>query len=204
MKTTLSMLLLLAVTSAYGQFTKGDKFLSAYVAVNGTNANSENDDKYRNKTFQISPAVGVFLNERYAFGGGLGYAINDVENIFLSGDKQLIKSRSFSIHTFVKRYFLISEKFYFSMEGRVGYQRGNETREYQNIEQKYKWHAVSANISPSLIFFPSPTWGIEASIGSLNFSRQVNLSSEQNSTTVNFNHGTFSLGFAYYFRKSIE
>jgi hypothetical protein len=133
-----------------------------------------------------------------------GYAMNNTENIYNSSDKQIYKTHSFSIHTFVKRYFPISEKFYFSTEGSVGYSRGNETREYQNEEQKYKWHGVGADIYPSLIFFPSSTWGIEASIGSLTFDRTVNLSDDSKSTSVNFNHGTFSLGFAYYFRKPAE
>jgi hypothetical protein len=137
-------------------------------------------------------------------GGGLGYGMSNDEYIYNSGDKEIYKTRRFSINTFVKRYFLIAEKFYFSMEGTIGYSRGNETRENQNLERTSKWHAVGANINPSLIFFPSSTWGIEASIGSLTFDRTINLSDDSKSTSVNFNHGTFSLGFAYYFIKSTE
>jgi hypothetical protein len=43
MKATLSILFLFALTTAYSQFTKGDKFLSGSITTNGFNRIDEND-----------------------------------------------------------------------------------------------------------------------------------------------------------------
>jgi hypothetical protein len=59
MKAPLSILFLFALTAAYGQFTKGDKFLSGSVTINGFNGTNGSGAKYRIKNFQISPAVGI-------------------------------------------------------------------------------------------------------------------------------------------------
>jgi hypothetical protein len=146
--------------------------------------------------------VGFFLNERYAVGGGLSYSstLNEYE---FGGGHQIRKTRGFGVHLFVKRYFLISEKFFFSMDGSVGYDRGRTTMETGSTESTSKSYNISMSATPSLIFFPSPNWAIEGSIGGLSLTHSRGVSDESKSTFFGLNYGSISLGFAYFFRKSI-
>lgn len=202
MKLILTIVFLLSCCCANAQFVKGDKFIAGGFSVSVQNSSEDNfyDGKYR--SFQVYPEVGFFLNERYAVGGGFSFLTTTNKSDVSQGTYQDHKVLGLGVDLFVKRYFPITEKFFFSMDGSVSYDRRRATTDYGGSESKEKSYIVGLNVSPSLIFFPSPNWAIEGSIGGFNLSHSRGLSDDSKSTSFGLDYGSFSLGFAYFFRKA--
>lgn len=161
------------------------------------------DDNTKHRSFLLYPEIGFFLNQYYAVGGGLNFASSGSRFEF-QGGYQETKGRSFGVYMFVKRYFPISEKFFFAMDGSLAYDRGKTTSSSNGFEGTDKSYSVGLQASPSLIFFPSPKWAIEGSIGGLSLSHSRGISNESKSTSFGINCGSISFGFAYFFRKPTE
>jgi hypothetical protein len=106
---------------------------------------------------------------------------------------------------FAKRFFPLSETFFFSATGSVDYDRFRSTSTASGgYESTTKSYRIGLNVSPSLIFFPSRNWAIEGTIGGLSLSHSRGISDESKSTSFGLNYGSISLGFAYYFRSATE
>ena len=185
------------------QFVKGDKFISGGYTISVHNSTTSNDDDYKFRSFQIYPEMGFFLNERHAIGGGLSYSSTTNKYEYL-GDFQKNHGRGIGVQTFVKSYFPITEKFFFSVDWTIGYEREKSKLETSTSENTSKSYNLSTFLSPSLVFFPSQNWAIEGGIGGLSWSHSRGLSDDSKSTSFGLNYGSFSLGFAYFFRSSAE
>jgi hypothetical protein len=204
MKFIPALILLLTCHLASAQFVKGDKFIAGGYSVSVQNSSTGNGDENKQRSFQVYPEVGYFLNERNAVGGGLNCYSGTSKYDYGQGDFQNYKIRRFGVYLFVKRYFSITEKFFFSIDGSVGYDRGRTTTETGSNESTSKSYNIGVTATPSLMFFPSPNWAIEGSIGSLGLTHSRGVSDKSKSTTFDLNYGSISFGFAYFFRKSTE
>lgn len=204
MKLILVITFMITCQVAAAQFVKGDRFIAGGFLVSAHKSSTGNGEENRFLSFFVSPEVGFFLNERYAIGGGLSYSTSTRKYELAQGSYQKVKNWGLGAYFFVKRYFPISEKFFFSLDGSVGYDRGRSTTGIPYAESTNKSYSMRLDATPSLIFFPSHNWAIEGSIGSLSLVHSRGVSDESKSTTFGLNYGGISLGFAYFFRQSAE
>lgn len=188
----------------HAQFAHGDKFFGGSFSVGLQKGSGSQNFQTTYNSFSLQPSIGYFLNDKYAVGGGLGYSTTYQKTTYDLSSLQRASGHSINIHAFLKRYFIISDKFFFAMTGGISYGRGIETQGSGTGESKTKNYSVGMNAYPSLIFFPSTNWAIEGSIGGLYLAHTRNLSADSKYTSFNFDYGTFSLGFAYYLRKPAE
>lgn len=189
------------------QFAKGQKFITGNLSFEvhdwSDEFNGGNDITSTNISFQ--PSLGFFLNDKIAVGGRVGYIFSRRKNVSNGnpGFETIDKSRSYSVGGFVNRYFTISEKFYFRMTCDLGYFRSVQESD-SGIGYKIKSHGFGINVQPSFIFFPSSAWGIEAGLGNLGYNVSRGLSNDSKGSSFDFDYGLFSLGFGYYFNRSVE
>ncbi len=191
---------------ADAQFAKGDKFIGGTFGLSSqTQDFSNGGSKTDISSFSIKPLIGFLINEKIALGGQIGYSYSmsdyELNNPVTS---QSSSSSRFSIGFFARRYIKISDKFLFSTTGLIDFYRGTETSTLNSDYTKTQNYLIGFNIQPNFIFFPSPNWGIDASIGTLSYYYSKNLSTDYKNTTFNFNYGQFTFGLAYYFRKSTK
>lgn len=187
---------------ANAQFKKGDKFLEGSFTLN-TQRSPDPLSAGINKvnSFSINPSMGLLITEKIAIGGQLGYSTYHQKAEFYPSTISEYKANSFSIGAFLNRFFTISEKFLFSIDGNLTFQRGSVKNESNSYNNKFNFYQLDANIRPTFIFFPSPKWGIETSIATVSYSHNRNLSSDAKQNNFYFNYGVISLGVSYYIRK---
>lgn len=197
-------LLLLVPICSWAQFSAGNKFIGGSVSVNNQNGSVTSPYVNLNQNFGVSPSMGFFIKDNVATGFRLGYSksFTDYNYGNLNGYPKSFDYESFSGGLFLKRYITISEKFLFAIDGGINYVRGTSTNAYVGTSNTYvtKLYNLTAQITPSFIYFPSDHWGIEASLGSMYFTHMYNFTNDVNANTFNLNYGSFSLGFAYYIR----
>jgi lipopolysaccharide assembly outer membrane protein LptD (OstA) len=155
---------------------RGDKFIGGTFSFNTQQSSGGlNESETKASSFEVSPSIGYFLNEKLSIGGGLGYSVNHQKNIYDFATQEYT-SRYITVGAFVKRYFMISDKFFFTVRVNASYGRGVQINETGGSESKSKGYNIALSAQPSLLFFPSPKWGIEGSIGSLGFAHYRDLS----------------------------
>lgn len=193
-------LVLMAVVAhwASAQVSRGDKFLGGTLSLATQDApDSPNGSLTPEvRSFYIYPSMGFLVTDNLAVGGQLGYTTYSYES---TGSYEF-HSHYFSIGSFARRYFTISDHFLFILTGTFLFRRGSEESSDPASpgSQFYNW---SIGIRPGFLFFPSSRWGIEASVGTISYLYQFNLTTENKSNIFDLSYGGFSLGFAYYFRK---
>jgi hypothetical protein len=195
-------LLMITPLLSSGQFIKGDKFIGGTFRLSSqTPTKSDQSSTIEVNGFSIYPTMGFLLNEKFAIGGQIGYSyLNTVYNNNQSSQSKY-NSKRFSLGLISRRYFSISDKFIFSINGQVNFDRGKETNTNSTSESITQNYQIGINIQPCFIFFPSPKWGIETSIGSIGYSYSRNLSTDLGQNYINLSYGTINLGLSYYFRK---
>ncbi len=198
----LFVLFLVSPLLSTGQFIKGDKFIGGTFRLSFENlTNSSQGSTSVVKGFSINPLMGFLVNEKVSIGGQIGYSyFNSVANANQPAGTNY-NSSSFSIGLISRRYFNISDKFIFSINGHLSFDRGNQTLTYSTTENKSQNYLIGAMLQPCFIFFPSPKWGIETTIGSISYNYSRNLDSDSGQNNFNFYYGTIYLGLSYYFRK---
>ena len=199
MKHVMALFCILFSICAHAQFTKGDKFIGG--TVNMTHIN-EKANGTSTSIVGLSPSAGIFLNRNFALGISprySNYTYKDVVNGQLQ-NKQVVRTVGYGV--FAKRFFTISDKFFFALTGDVFFDRNTTIQQYPVSKTTTKSYAFGIEIRPSFIFFPSTHWGIEASLGNLSYITNQQLhATDTRSNQFDFSAGTFSLGFSYYLRK---
>ena len=202
MKFHLITLVMFISISSFAQFNRGDKYIGGYFGLNLQNKPSGDNGatSVKNNSISISPLLGVFMNDHFAVGGELGYS-NQYYSAKSGSYLTKQTSHSYSAGFFTRRYFPMSEKFFASITGAVYFSRGVITYNDSSIENKSNNFSLSTVINPSLLFFPSARWSIEARFGALGYSYQKNLSDDVGLSTFNLNFGNVDLGLIYYLSK---
>jgi hypothetical protein len=192
------------------QFVKGDKVLGGTLSFYSQNAPDQQGGglSYKARRFSLTPSMSFLLNKNFAIGGLLGYnsSLQEIPSSSPSG-LELI-SKSFSAGIFGQQYFNISDKFLFTLIGQFKFERGFDKDYYfdpqfgEVIERKSQIYNLSTTVRPTFIFFPSPKWGFEASIGSVSYTFTRNLSTDDKVNRFSINYGAITFGVAYYFLKT--
>jgi len=178
--------------AAHAQFNKGDKYVGA--AISGFNGSA----------FGASPFVGYFINPRMSLGAYVQANTTKSEYIsnFNDGPHQMIqKNRDLVAAITVRRWYMLSDKFYFALQGEGFYSRDVNTQRdnTQNSDFRNKRYGVGLNVVPAFIYFPLSRLGVEASIAALSYQFSYGLSDGARNHNVNFGWGNVNLGLAYYF-----
>lgn len=193
---------------SYCQLMKGDKFLGGSVSL-GTQRAPETPvagSSFSN-SFSISPGIGFLLNEKLAIGGQLGYSGYYSKSVY-TPYTNVYKYSSGSAGIFGKRYFALTNQFYFTLVLGLSFSHGSQEMTDTNTatssvsENKSTSYSISSNFRPTFLFFPSPHWAIDASFGGLGYTFSKNLTYKSNSNSFNLNYGFISLGLYYYFNKA--
>jgi hypothetical protein len=199
MKKLLLIFLLFLPALAKAQFHKGDAFIGGTFNV-GYNKRVKSDQStgYTQTSLSIYPQAAIFLNSRFALGGKLGFG-----GSHLAYDNSDYYNRSYGVGAFGRYFLLAREKFSIALTGTVTYDRTRTKNEF-DFGDKYvtKMYSLGASIRPAFLYFPSPRWGFEASVGTLSYTHDQNLSYKNKTDNFNASYGDISLGVAYYFRKS--
>jgi len=184
---------------AKAQFSKGDIFIGGNASA-GYNRQLENgpDTKQHGSRFSISPNAAVFVSPRFALGGALSVYRSHNQNSSYDA-----YSRIYGVGVLGRYFLLAKEKFSIALTGTVGFNRTINKIKYSYSDASTgKSYSLVAAIRPTFLFFPSPRWGFEASVGTVSYSHGQSLSQDSKADNFNAGYGNFTLGVAYYFRKS--
>jgi len=204
LKSVLLVAIILISVTAKAQFKKGDKLIGGYFAITTQRSSDQNGidiQTMKSNSFSLRPFMGVFLNEKWAIGGSLGYSVSYQKNWFSTPDIQTYKNRSFSLGIFSRRYFSISEKFFFMVHGEGSFARGSFITSNVFLEHTSQKYDLGINIRPMFVFVPSPRWGFEGGLGSLSFTHSRFLSTGKKSNFFDMSYGGLSLGVTYYIHR---
>lgn len=201
MKKYLFTVLTLIPLLASGQFIKGDKFIGGSFRLSSqTPTKSNQGSTYEVNEFSITPFMGFLIKENFAVGGQIGYSKFYTKYIDQPFEREY-NSNGFTIGAFSQRYFSISDKFVFAINANLFFKRGTESETYVSSETITQNYQIGTSLVPTFIFFPTPKWGLEASIGALSYTYSRNLSTDSDNSYFNFYFGSINLGLSYYFRR---
>ena len=108
----------------------------------------------------------------------------------------------------MQRYFVISDKFLFSLIANISYGGGKDktiiTNQTEVGENESKWNSIGFAFRPNFVFFPSDNWALQAGIGNLSYTHYKNKTSDDTANQFGINYGYVSFGIAYYIRRQVE
>lgn len=161
--------------------------------------------------FSLSPRIGYFVNETFLIGIGAGYSFSGTKSES-SDSLRLANDRStniFSISPYVRKYIVLSDKFYLDVTGRLSAGMG-WTKYDMNSDRTEDVFKVGVDIIPGFTYFVNPKWAVTANFGRIyyDYSQRKSESTDFNSTSknsdnqygVSFALNTFGLGVQYFLR----
>jgi len=190
-------------TSAFAQFSKGDKAVGGELSLSARYApKNSQGHSWRYTNVEFDPKFGIFVDENLAIGGLLGYSYG-IETTSTSDSVPDYKSgyQGFSIGLYENKYFQIAENFFFSLLGKAEYRYTKRFSKAAGLDSQAFSREFKVNFSPNLIFFPAPNWALTANLGGVEYS-YTRKADTSKSHEFNVKLGqSFSLGLSYYFRK---
>ncbi len=189
MKKALLLLLFLPLF-AQGQVTKGSKFLGGNISYTMLKYDFQNQpathflnlELYNGKFISNSVAIGpiVSLESQWT------QNINPVTNLY-----ERENSNSYLGGMFVRKYFELSEKFFFAIEGSIAAGAGKNSRN-EDSQSVFNYQIAA---TPMFIFQPVPKWAFLARVGEVSVQDRSNVI---NLTRVQVNMGQVSFGLNYF------
>ena len=186
-------LILLALLAASTQSVRAQSIAAGTISLGGSIGYSQNTNKEtynvnntansfetKSSEFRFSPAVGYFVADNLAIGLELGYTAYRRPYTSRTPAPATVRAELdpttvLRVGPYVQYYKMLSEQF-----GILGTLGGG----YQNVRQydysgnggnaliaEQKASGLYAALTPGIIFFPVPKFGISASLGSLGYSR---------------------------------
>ena len=210
MKYIAKTLFIIISVQSFGQFTKCDKVLGGTFSLSTQRAPESPNGGPINKvtSFSIAPNLGFLLNKSWELGLQVGYSSTEYERNTTTPTISNWGSRGMTAGLYTQKYFVITDKFFFSVIGNIRYDFGKTFDKTTNTitneitESEDKDESIGLNFKPSFIFFASNNWAFQASIGNISYSYSNNDDQPVNLFNVNF--GAINLGFSYYFRQKIK
>lgn len=170
-KISIAILFFLSLSSAaLAQHLKGKWLLGGNIESstrNGTLSNPAVD--YKSSQLTLGPKAGYFLSDRWAVGLAPTFSSANTK-----GTSDVTKAKSYSIAPFVRYYQPIGEKLaIFGELNGISYQTGwnkktNSTGELMQ-HYDYRTYNVGVFVRPGIVWFVTPKFGLETSIGSLGY-----------------------------------
>ena len=145
----------------------------------GYSGPSEGVSGVKQLNLTINPSYGRFISNKWQLSANLNYGYNQSETIY---QNPMYFSKS-SANTFggglgATRYFGITEKLYFHVDGQLGfdYTSGLRTDFFVSFhEYEFTSSLASVSFSPGFTYFPGEKWLIFANFGALRYSMQTDL-----------------------------
>ena len=155
--------------------------------------NTSFTDEGKRSQFSLVPTVGYFLADNLAIGLSLSYqAYSNAGSTYRTNSPgtnraELDPATVIQVGPYVQYYKMLSDQFGVLGTLNGGYQSTRDL-EYSSdrnsaVVQETKASGLYAGLTPGIIFFPIPKFGISAAIGGLGFSR-LNYDYPTNSGTV--------------------
>jgi hypothetical protein len=208
------------------QLTKGTWYTGGSASFNDQNVQGRiAGEMDNNTTFGLTPKVGYMVSDKWAVGLTMGYSGSHstyapvTQPYGAHGQLSTLNVQSssniFSSGIFTRRFFPISDKFLFTLDGAVNFSRANSSNTTAATpvgggptttdRENAPYYSVGVSLRPLFIFFPSPRWGLEAGLGSLTFSHQHSLNGNSYTAGENFvtlgASSSTSVGIYYYFNR---
>ncbi|WP_310396696.1 hypothetical protein [Hymenobacter sp.] len=206
---------LFALLVAGAKVTYAQSIAAGTISLGGSIGYSRNSDEVETQVgsntfttevaeseFRFTPAVGYFLADNLAVGLNLGYSAAS-EKITNTGPgatspNSLDAWTSLRVGPYVQYYKMLSEQFGVLGTLGAGYQNtftpsasGGNSRIIET-----KTNGFYAGLTPGVIFFPIPKFGISASIGGLGYDRvEVKRSDDDDGRSRNLSNLGASFGF---------
>ncbi|EMY81621.1 hypothetical protein pgond44_07210 [Psychroflexus gondwanensis ACAM 44] len=212
MKTSITLLLILFTSIISGQddkeqfsIEKGTWSIEADFSINSRNNDFFNptfssDSKFFN--FSVSPKIGYAISKNLILGLGLGYGYSKSEDE--NENQQILRtttstSNSFGISPFVKKFFPISEKVAFHLQGETRFAFGKNTFENSdNSERESRNESFFVGIRPGINLSLTKNILLQANFGSFGYnyiSGEVDDIQSQETNSLSFNLGSSSFIF---------
>ena len=179
--------------AAHAQFNKGDAYVGASVS------------GFDGGTFGAAPFVGYFINQRTSVGAYVrGTSSRHEYDYANDGMLHIVQvDRDVNVALTARRWYTLSDKFYFALQGEIFYSRqvSRSEDDNNNATSNSKYYGLGLNVIPTFLYFPMSRLGIEAGVGSLSYQFTRGLSDNTKVHNVNLGLGSVTFGVAYYFRK---
>jgi outer membrane protein W len=165
-------------------------------------SNNNYSDETTNSQFRFSPAVGYFLADNLAVGLNLGYTATS-NKVTRTGPGRtspnaLDASTTLRVGPYAQYYKMLSDQFGVLGTLGAGYQ-SSFTPSYgtnSNNVIETRGNGFYAALTPGVIFFPIPRFGISASIGTLGYDRvSTKRSNDADDATASRSNFGASFGF---------
>lgn len=134
------------------------------------------------KAFSVNPMVGYLVADNLAVGIDAGYSIGKYQSVdSYSSSSSNRTNKGYYAGLFTEYYRLLGP--YFGVKGHLGAAYSHVTSEYAyaspngNDHTQDTGNGLSANLVPSLLFFPVPKLALGASVGGLYYSYNKSTSS---------------------------
>lgn len=160
------------------------------------------------------PSIGYLIQDGLEVGTTVGYSYATNNFTWDMGWDGTIhnetKSNIYSISPYLKKYFVLADKFALTGSAQVGFSAGTATitqdSDY-NQSADFKIRGFNVAVVPGLVFFPTEKIGINANFGSFGYN-EMTMESENGSTKnknsdfgLNLNSSTLGIGFSYYINR---
>ncbi len=199
----IAILLLIALgpIKAFSQISSGSLVVggafSLSLSKDKTEEGSNTEDGPFRTYFSLTPDVEYFLADNLSAGIGIGYALNKskTEN---STSEVISKNGMFTISPYLKKYFSLGDRAYFYGQALASIGFGKVTNETKfsssTITTERNSSMFSIGVVPGFRYDISDKVGLEAGIGFLGFTQDVEKSKNGN-TEVRDITNTFSFRF---------
>lgn len=231
-KILLSSLFVLLGTLSFAQTTKGTTSFSGSVGLSIDNSkNKKSNWSSKNRSYTLEPSVGYFIADNLELGVTAGYkysswkAHSNYSNHYGGHSSSISdnKEERYSAGAYLKKYFMVIDKFAFTGLTNISYsigstentsnsryvdEAGNESGSgsYSNYETDW----VGILISPGIAFFPTEKISLSASFGSVGYTHTINkykqgymhelenTESTNNGFNLNLYSSSMMFGLSYY------
>ncbi|CAM1366744.1 outer membrane beta-barrel protein [Tenacibaculum xiamenense] len=200
MKTRLTLLLLLFVTTVTIGQNKQDKFkiskgtwlLEGDFSINSSNfkiTDNPTPNKADRFNFRISPKLGYAVNDNLVLGLGLEYSYseNQYENLYNQEDS----SNTYSIAPYIKKFFPITSRFAFHLQGETAFSY-SKTNNYDGAGNRVASNGTRSygiSLRPGINYSLSKGVLLEMNFGALSYSHSSQKNDENSSKYVTNNFG---------------
>lgn len=194
----------------YGQFKPGQMLYNGHFSLSSRESNSEHtnllgeaNSSSKSHMFELGATAGVFITENFMLGIGGNYHLNTQKNEYVLeqaegvlSNTQAMSSLSISIGLEARRYFTLTEKAFFVLQGQGSYSNNKQKTELTSIVEPYgdppdvssqlsesTSNSFILSIRPGLAFALSSNLFLEAFFGRLSYSHQLSTNQDNKETS---------------------
>ncbi|MDO7873202.1 outer membrane beta-barrel protein [Hymenobacter sp. ASUV-10] len=160
---------------------------------------------YSENQFQFTPSIGYFVADNLAVGLDLGYLITKRRFDGAGASSTTTPNEQLRAGAYVQYYKMLTAQFGLVGTLGAGYQHrasdGYRAIDPNDPNVNVKSNGFYAQLTPGLIFFPTPKLGISASVGYLGYERMKLKSADRTESDLGaaFGFDQLLFGGTYYF-----